>query len=340
MQTENLPATSARMMQMITGFWTSCCIYIAAKLSIPDKLVEKPKTAAQLAHETQTHEPSLYRLLRALSSIGIFFQNDSNEFELTPYGQILRSDVPGSMRAYSIMNIEYHYSAWGNLMHSIQTGEIAFDHLHNETLWEFYKKAPQAGAVFNKAMAGLTDAVIRNILPAYDFSAFPTIVDIGGGNGALLIGIMKSTTKANGIVFDLDENIRDQAVLNISNNNLQDRCSFQAGSFFETIPAGASAYIMKSVLHDWDDANSIKILANTKKAMPDGSKLLIIENVIGEKNTPHPGNFMDINMLTLTGGRERTAGEWKTLIEKAELKFSKIIPTDSPMFSILEVEKG
>jgi hypothetical protein len=238
------------------------------------------------------------------------------------------------------MNLEYHYSAWGNLLHSIKTGEIAFDNLHHQSIWKYYETHPEKGAIFNKAMAGITDAVVKNILPVYDFSSLPTIVDVGGGNGAMLCGILKSVIHSKGIVFDYGDYVHDQAVQFIAKNNLQDRCSFMAGSFFDTVPAGASVYLMKSVLHDWDDENSIKILVNLKKAMPDGSKLLIIENVIAERNIPHPGNFMDINMMVMTGGRERTAAQWKTLVEKAGLKFLRVIPTSSPMFSIVEAEKN
>jgi hypothetical protein len=333
------PPPSAQMMQMITGLWTSCCIYTAVKLDVADRLIEKPKTASQLAVETRTHEPSLYRLLRALSSIGIFFENENNEFELTSLGNTLRSDLPGSMRAIAIMNMEDHFGAWGNLLHSIKTGEIAFDDLHRTSIWGYYERNPQQGSNFNKAMAGMTQGIIMHLLPAYDFSVFKTIVDIGGGNGALLCGILKSALATRGIVYDSEEYIRDQAVRYINENHLQGRCSFEAGSFFDTVPPGASAYLMKSILHDWDDEHARKILANVQKAMGKGSKLLLIEAVVPERNIPHPGKLMDINMMVMTGGRERAAKEWKDLIEESGLNFPKIIPTGSPMFCILEAEK-
>jgi len=333
------PPPPAQMLQMITGFWTSCCIYTAAKLNIADCLAEKPKTAAQLAAETQTHAPSLYRMLRALSSVGVFSENEKSEFELTPLGNTLRSDVPGSMKAMAISQLGDHYAAWGNLLHSIKTGEIAFDNLHHMPVWKYYEMHPEDGVNFTKAMSGLTQGAIMSILPAYDFSSFATIVDIGGGNGALLHGILSQATNAQGIIFD-EAYIKDEALQNIEKNNLQQRCTFEAGSFFVEVPAGASAYLLKLVLHDWDDEKAEKILANVYKAMPPEGKLLIIESVIPDGNTPHPGKFIDVNMLAMTGGKERTEKEWKNLIEKAGLKIVNVIATHSPTVSIIETEKS
>ena len=339
MQTEHLPPPSVQMFQMITGFWTSCCIYAAARLDIADRLAEKQKTAVQLAAETQTYAPFLYRLLRALSSMGIFFENEKNEFELTPLGNTLRSDGDGSLKAMAIMNLDDHYAAWGSLLQSVKTGNIAFNEVHHTSIWEYYEGHPVKGANFNKAMAGITQSIIMQMLPAYDFSKFKTIVDIGGGNGALLCGILKSTSDTKGIVFDSEKYVQDQAIRFISENNLQARCTFEAGSFFERVPSGASAYLMKSILHDWDDDHAKKILANVQKAMGKESKLILIESIIPERNIPHPGKLLDINMMVMTGGKERTAAEWKNLIGDSGLRFSKIIPTGSPTFSLVEAEK-
>ena len=324
---------------MITGFWTSCCIYVAAQLNIADLLAGQPKTAAQLAEETQTHAPSLYRLLRTLSSVGVFHENDKNEFELTALGNTLRSGVPGSLKYHAIMNLRYHYSAWGNLLQAVKTGDIAFDNLHKMSVWEYYEKDEEGIKNFNSAMNGVTQMVIPAVLAAYDFKPFKTIVDVGGGDGTLLCGILQQAAQSKGIVFDMPH-AKQQALAKIETHHLQDRCFFEEGSFFETIPAGASAYVMKSVLHDWNDEDSKKILSKVKEAMQNNSKLLMIEYLIPEGNTPHPAKLMDINMLVMTGGRGRTAKEWQQLIEAAGLKFSRIIPTPSPMFPIIEAEKS
>jgi cyclopropane fatty-acyl-phospholipid synthase-like methyltransferase len=214
-----------------------------------------------------------------------------------------------------------------------------FDNLHKMSVWEYYEKDEDGIKNFNKAMNGVTQMVVPHILAAYDFTPFKTIVDIGGGDGALLCAIIKSTTDSKGIVLDL-AHAKQQALANIQNNHLQDRCSFEEGSFFEAVPADASLYLMKSVLHDWNDEESKKILANVCQVMPQGSKLLMIEYVIPERNVPHPSKFMDMNMLVMTGGRGRTAKEWQQLIEEAGLKFSKIIATQSPMFPIIETKKA
>jgi hypothetical protein len=338
METQQLPPPAVQIFRMITGFWTSCCMYVAAKLNIPDLLAENSKTAIQLADETHAHASSLYRLLRALSSVGIFSENDKKEFKLTPLGNILRTDIPGSLKALTIMNLGDHYSAWGNLLAAVRTGEIAFDNLHKTSVWKYHEEHRENGMNFNKAMSEVTQTAIMHILPAYDFTSSKNIVDIGGGNGALLCAILKNATNTTGIVFDTIQ-AKQQALQNIENNNLGQRCSFEEGNFFEKVPPGASVYLMKSILHDWDDGNSKNILANVGDAMPKDSKLLVIEAVIPEKNIPHPGKFMDINMLVMAGGRERTAAEWKALIESAGLKFSKIISTQSPMFNIIESNK-
>lgn len=340
MQPQNTVPDPERMFQMIAGFWLSCAIYVAAKLSIPDLLAKNPKTATQLAAETNTHAPSLYRLLRTLASVDIFSENDQGEFELTPFGSLLRDDMPGSLRPVAIMNLEHHYSAWGNLLQAVKTGEPAFDNLHRMSIWEYYEAHPEGGANFNRSMAGITQGILRSVLPAYDFTQFPLIVDVGGGNGALLCAILKTAVNSKGIVYDFEGYTKDQASKLIKENNLTERCSFEPGDFFKSVPAGASAYLMKSVLHDWDDEHSRRILDNLQKAMPAGSKLLIIDRVIPEDNLPHPGKFMDLNMLVMTGGRERTATEWKKLVEQSGLKLSRIISTDSPMSSIVEVVKA
>ena len=336
MQTQQAPTT--QMFQMITGFWTSCCIYVAAQLNIPDLLAEKPKTALQLSVETKTHASSLYRLLRTLSSVGVFYENEKSEFELTPLGNTLRADVPGSLKFHAIMNLRYHYSAWGNLLEAVKTGETAFDNLHKMSAWEYYEKDKEGSENFNKAMSGVTQMVIPHILAAYDFTQFKSIVDVGGGNGALLCAILKKSEKSMGVVFDM-AHAKQQALANIKLNNLQERCAFEEGSFFEHLPEGASAYMTKSVLHDWDDEQSKKILSKVREAMPQGSKLLLIENVIPARNIPHPAKLMDMNMLVMTGGRGRTASDWQELVEDAGLAFSKIIPLQSPMYSIIEAEK-
>lgn len=333
------PPPPVQMMQMITGFWTSCCIYSAAKLNIADHLKDKPQTADQLAETTHSDAPSLYRVLRALSSVGVFKENEQQQFELTPLGNTLQSDVQGSMKEMAIAQLGDHFNAWGNLMYSIKTGHTAFDNIEGMSVWKYYEMHPDEGVNFMKAMSGVTGAVIQHVLPEYDFTNFQTIVDVGGGNGALLKAVLDKAPQARGIVFD-EEYVIEETKRLLKQKGYDTRCETAAGSFFDFIPANADAYLMKMVLHDWNDQECLQILSNCNKAMKPGSKLLVLDAVIPEGNEPHPGKFMDINMLAMTGGRERTAKEFAHLFAQAGLKLSRIIPTHSPMFSIVEVIKN
>jgi len=328
-----------QMLNMISGFWTSCCIYNAAKLDIADLLTDGAKSVGKLAEITHSDAPSLYRLLRALASVGIFAENEKGEFSNTPLSDTLKDGVPGSMKAMAKAQLGDHYNAWGHLMYSIKTGGISFDKAEGMSIWEYYESHPEEGVNFMKAMTGLSDASVMNVLPAYDFSGFKTITDVGGGNGALLMGILNTAKDTTGIVFD-QQYVISETKKNLAAKGLASRCSAEEGDFFVSVPAGADAYLMKMVLHDWNDEQSVAILKNCAKAMKPASKLLVIEAVIPEGNTPHPGKFMDINMMAMTGGRERTENEFTALFTKAGLKLNKVIHTHSPMFSIVEAIKA
>ncbi|HWB27858.1 MAG TPA: methyltransferase [Chitinophagaceae bacterium] len=330
-----LPPPPVQMLQLITGFWTSCCIYAAAKLNIADLLAEKPQTAEQLAAATQTHAPSLYRVLRALASIGIFSKNADGVFSITPLGGTLQSNVPGSMKAMALAQLGDHYKAWGNLLYSVKTGNIAFDDAEGMNVWEYYHSHPEEGVNFMHAMTAMTGSAIMNILPAYDFSGFKTLVDVGGGNGALMMAVLGAAQTAKGIVFD-EAYVVAETQKAIIAKGFEGRCEVAAGSFFESVPAGADAYLMKMVLHDWNDEKCGIILKNCTNAMKDNSKLLVIEAVIPTDDSPHPGKFLDINMLNMTGGKERTEEEFKALFSAAGLTVSRVVHTHSPMFSIIE----
>lgn len=338
MTNQQSPPPPAQMIQLITGFWTSCCIYAAAKLNIADHLNDGPKAVSQLAEATHCDSKSLYRVLRALSSVGVFREKKEHQFELTALGATLQTDAPGSMKAMAIAQLGDHFNSWGNLVYSVKTGNTAFDNIEGMSIWKYYETHPDEGINFMKAMTGVTDAVIMNVLPFYDFSNFKTIVDVGGGNGALLTAVLKSAPQAKGIVFDEEYVVMETKQI-LAANGLKERCSVEAGSFFDFIPKTADAYLMKMILHDWNDEQCLTILNNCNSAMKPGSKLLVFETVIPEGNDPHPGKFMDINMLAMTGGRERTEKEFAELFDRSGLKLCRVIPTQSPMFSILEAEK-
>jgi hypothetical protein len=338
MNQENKLPPEVQMMKHVLDFWAICCIYVAARLNLADHLYQHAMTAEELASKTDSHKGSLYRLLRALSEIEVVKENEAKQFELTPLGATLQTDAPGSMKAMIITQLGDHFSAWGNLRYSVKTGKIAFDFMHGMSIWDYYKRTPEDGLNFMKAMTGLTQVLAKDVLDAYDFSQFKTILDIGGGNGALLFAILEKAPGAKGIVFDEDYVVEETENI-IRDKGLEDRCSVLAGSFFEKVPPDADSYLMKMILHDWSDEKALKILQLVSDAMKPTSLLLVFEAVIPEGNVPHPGKLMDINMLTMTGGKERTAKEFADLFYKAGLRLSKIISTPSPVISIIEVMK-
>jgi len=340
MSAENhLPPPPAQMMNIISGFWTSCCVYAAARLNLAALLSEGPMSAAQIAKATETHEPSMFRLLRALSSAGVFQETVPRNFANTPLSETLRPGVPGSMRAMAIAQLGDHYRAWGNLMFSLRTGGIAFDDIEGMDLWAYYNSHPAEGVNFMEAMTGLTQAVAHNVGVAYDFKGLGTIVDVGGGNGALLASVLKRTPEAKGIVFD-EEYVVEQTRKRLAEQDLADRCTVAAGSFFDSVPSGADAYLLKMVLHDWDDEKALAILRNISGAMDARGRVLILEPVMTPGNNPHPGKWMDMNMLVMTGGKERSKEEWKALFSRSGLKLSRIVDTPSPMISVVEAIKA
>lgn len=330
---------STQMMQMITGFWTSCCIYNAAKLNVADLLHKDAMSCEQLAEATHTNASSLYRMMRALASVGIFSENENGQFSNTTLSETLRGDLPGSMKAMAIAQLGDHYPAWGNLLYSLKTGNTAFEKVEGMNVWKYYETHPEEGLNFMKAMTGSTNAAIQNVIPNYDFSSAKTIVDIGGGNGAFLMAVLDKAPQAKGIVFD-EEYVVDETLKKIEEQGLSKKCSVSAGNFFEAVTAGADLYLMKHVLHDWNDEQSEQILMNCSKAMHENSKILVIEAVIPKGNIGHPGKFMDINMMAMTGGKERTEAEYASLFANAGLKLERVIYTNSPTLSILEVTKA
>ncbi len=329
---------SLAMLQMISGFWISRAIYIAAKLGLADHLRDGHKTADELASATGTHARSLYRVLRALASVGVFGEDEEEGFTLTSLSETLRTDVPGSLRAFATVELgEEHYPAWGELMHSVETGEIAFDHAFGIPVWKFFEQNPENAKTFNDAMTGMTLAVNDAVLSSYDFSPISRIVDVGGGHGSLLASILKANPQMKGVLFDVPPVI-EGAHGRIESEGLADRCEVLAGDFFKSVPSGGEAYILKWIIHDWDDERSMMILKNCHRAMTENGKLLLVEAVVPRGSEPHFSKFIDLNMLVMTGGRERTENEYRMLLEASGFKLTSIIPSESPM-SVIEGER-
>ncbi len=318
-----LPAT---LLQMMTGYWVSQALHVAAKLGIADLLANGPVDCEDLAAATDTHAPSLQRVLRALASVGVFTEVSPGSFALTPLAELLRSETPGSMRALAIMYAEEQYRAWGELLHSVRTGEMAFDHQFGMGYFEYLAQHPEADRVFNEAMTGWTHQLVGAVVDAYDFSPFKTVVDVGGGYGALLAAILRSNPSTWGILFE-QPHVVASAEEQLAAAEVADRCTFVGGDFFAAVPSGGDAYVLSQILHDWDDERCVAILGQCRRAMPDHGKLLVVELVLPEGDEPFLGKWLDLHMLVLLGGRERTAAEYDTLFRAAGFKLARVVPT-------------
>ncbi len=328
----------AVLFQMLFGALTQQSLCIAAKLRIADLLDEKPQTADELAAQTDAHAPSLYRVLRLLASADVFTENADGKFELTPVSALLRADAPNSMRSFAIMQgDDWLWSVFGELMHCVKTGETAHAKVYGAEQFDFLPQNPKDEAIFNDAMTNLSLSAVPPIVEAYDFSGVGKVADIAGGHGFLLAGILKANPQMQGVLFDVPSVVKGAGEL-LEKENVGDRVKLVSGDFFESVPAGADAYIMKHIIHDWDDARSIKILQNINSAMNENGKVLICEMVVPEGNEPDMSKILDIEMLAITGGKERTEKEYRKLLDAAGFRLTCIVPTRSP-YSIVEAVK-
>lgn len=312
------------LQQLIFGFFPSAVLSVAVRLRIPDLVADGPMSSDELADATNTHPPSLYRLLRALAYLGILEETDPGNFGLTDMGALLRSDDPHSMAATTQLFCgEGVWRSWGDLMAGVQTGRPSFERgIGLDPFAEFAQNA-EASRNFNRAMSEGTLREAPGILGSYDFTQFGTLVDVGGGDGALLGSILSATPGLQGIVFDTTAGA-GEAEDRLSGLGVADRGQVVEGDFFESVPEGADAYIMKSVIHDWDDEKCVTILSNCRQAMKADGKVLIVEPVVPETVKPSfalLGVVMsDLNMLVNTGGKERTEEEFASLLRSADLE--------------------
>ncbi len=338
MQTQQTPP-DAMLGQLVMGCFVSQAVTVAAKLGIADLLKDKPRSIAELAAETNTNEHALYRVLRALASVGVFAETDGRVFTLTPLAEPLLSDRVGSMRDVVIwIGEEFHWRVYGEMLYSVQTGKTAWGHVHGAEVFDYFKQNPAHGEIFNRAMTSFSTGIIPALTEAYDFSEVKTLVDIAGGHGILLAGFLKANPHLKGILFDVPSVIEGADDL-LRKEGAADRVEKVSGDFFESVPAGGDAYMMKHIIHDWDDERSIKILKNIHAAMNAGGRVLIIEMVVPDGNEPHFSKIMDLEMLVSPGGVERTAAEYRDLLAKAGFRLTRIIPTKSP-YSIVEAAKS
>jgi hypothetical protein len=319
------PSPSAQLRRLAAGYQVTQAIHVAATLGIADLLADGPRSNAELAEATDTHPDSMYRLLRALASIGVLEEEDGRRFLLTPVGDGLRSDAPESLHGWAAyVGRPYYWNAWASLLHSVRTGENAFRAVHGTDVWDYRSRHPEEGAIFDRAMMSVTRRVNRSLLDAYDFGRFATVVDVGGGNGALLAALLGEHAGLRGILFDQPHVVAGAAgVL----GELADRCQVVGGSFFESVPAGGDAYVLKSIIHDWEDAEATAILGVCREAMAVGAALLVVERELGAPNETPEAKFSDLNMLVGPGGRERTLAEYERLCTAAGFELVGETPT-------------
>jgi SAM-dependent methyltransferase len=326
------------LFQLATGYWVSQAIYVAAKLGIADLLKDGPQTSAALATATRSHAPSLSRVMRALSSIGVVEQVGLDRFALSPLAEGLRTGVAGSLRATVITIGEIHYQACGDLLHSVQTGSPSFNKVFGASLFEYLQRNTEACDAFNQGMSDLSSMLAYAVLLAYDFDGISSIVDVGGGEGKLLETILDFYPGVEGTVFDSSRTM-ERTKQRLCSDLAPRECSYVAGDFFEAVPEGADAYLLCGVVHDWNDEDAIRILRNCRRAMKASGRVLLLEMLLPETADKHFGKLLDLNMLVMTGGRERTRAEFSVLLDAAGYKVTRIIDTMAPQSLIEAVPK-
>jgi hypothetical protein len=324
------------VLQMIGGYWVARMLYVVADFGIADLIDERPRPAQELADATGVHPRALYRVLRALAGVGVFVGDEAGNFHLMPVGATLRRNAPDSMRAMVLSELGgEHFDAWTNLAQSVKTGEIAFDHKYGEDVWEYYAKTPERAAIFNESMTNVSENTNAAVVAAYNFSTINKFVDVAGGHGSLLAGILHANPNLHGVLFD-QPHVVNGADAKLS--SLTDRCEIVGGNMFAEVPSGADAYLMKWIIHDWNDERSLVILQNIHRAMAENGKLLLVEMVVPPGNDLHFSKLIDVNMLVMTGGCERTEAEYAELLAQAGFQLTRIVPTDGPA-SVIEAVK-
>lgn len=324
------------LLQMIVAPWVSRAIYVAAELGIADLLKNGSQSSDELAKATGVDARALYRLLRSLASVGVFAEGNVGDFELTPLASCLRSEHKDSLRGYAIKSGQiWDWQPWGYLLETIKTGKPVFENIFGVEIFEYLATHPEAGKIYDEAMSSFSAKRISAITTEYDFSAIYNLVEVGGGRASLLASILNANPTIQGILFDVPHVIEGAKHL-ITSEGLLDRCQLIAGDFFFSVPSGGDAYLLKHIIHDWDDERAIKILQNCRSVMQPNTKLLVVEIVIPQGNEPSFGKLLDLQvLLNYQGGCERTEAEYQTLFKAAGFQLTKIVPTSSPL-SVIE----
>jgi hypothetical protein len=331
----------AAMLGLITAYWASQLVFVAAKLGLADLLAKGPLSAEVLAEQTGTNARYLYRMLRALASIGVFAEDKKGRFKLTPLAQTLRAGVTGSLRDFALMMVDdYNREAWGGLEYSIKSGRVAFDEVHKVPAFTYLRERPEKDRQFSASMASISGGQNEAIAEAYPFGDLSSLVDVGGAHGHMLAAILKRHKTLSGVLYDQPQVVAGAAESGfITAPGIAKRCKTEGGDFFASVPEGADGYILKFIIHDWDDERCIKILENCRTAMAKNGRVLLAETIIPKGNDPHFGKLLDINMMVIPGGQERTKAEFADLFAQAGLKLKRVIETATPV-CILEAVRA
>jgi O-methyltransferase domain/Dimerisation domain len=323
------PPPGVALNQMIWGFTVSQAVYVTAKLGIVDVLRHGSASSREIAAATGASEPALRRLLRALTTVAILVEDGDGKFAATAEAELLRSDHPQSLRPWAIfMGSPFIWGPWGALDDAVVTDKPAFDQVYGEPFFTYLGHTPQDAAVFHTAMTSGSSSTLPAILQAYDFSDCTTIVDVGGGHGALLRGILERYPQATGVLFDLLPVVAEAQELKAS--AVAARCTFVGGDMFRSLPPGGDIYILRAILHDWSDADAIQILRNCRQAIADHGKLLVVESLLTPPNVPDIAKWLDLTMLVLLTGRERSEAGFRELYAAAGFRLTRIIPSGGP----------
>mgnify|MGYP000129579055 CR=1 FL=1 len=315
--------------RLLAGYQVTQALHVAAVLGVADLLGDGPRPVAELATETGSDADALYRLLRTLAALGVLHEGEERRFALAPAGEALRSDVPDSIAGWAaFVGRPSYWQAWGALLHSVRTGENAFRQVHGTDVWRYRAERPEESVAFDRAMASLTRRAETSLLEAYDFGRFGTVVDVGGGNGTLLAAVLLRHPSLQGVLFD-QPHVAEGARATLATAGVADRCRVVGGSFFDAVPEGGDAYVLKMIVHDWEDAEAVAILSSCRAALAGDGVVLVVERVLGGPNETLDVKLSDLNMLVAPGGRERTAAEYAALFDAAGLALAADTPTAS-----------
>jgi O-methyltransferase domain/Dimerisation domain len=336
---DQAPPPAMQVIQMASAYWVSCIVHAAAELDLADKLAQGPRTAVEIAEGAKLNAPALHRLMRSLASLGILSEIEGQRFALTALGEALKTGAPGSARA-SVLTFcsPWFTGAMGELSYSVRTGKTSFEKIHGKPTFDFLSEHPEAVSLFSETMVGVHGDEPPAVAAAYDFSDLKTIVDVGGATGNLLAAVLKRHPGPRGILADLAHVVKDAPAL-LKAKGVAERVTIEPHDFFKSAPSGGDAYMLSHIIHDWSETQCLTILANVRKAMPAGARLLLIEMVVPGRNEPHFSKILDMVMLAVPGGEERTAEEYDALLAKAGFRLTRVVPTPS-VVSVIEAVKA